>query len=93
MSSSTLGFDHGGDGSDRRYLADDETNGDDQGTKTLPSTRRIDLGHKLDQLRAGPSTTPAMVATTARLRYAGDVRLVKLKQMAQEATAAHPKRD
>ena len=93
MSSSTSGFDSGDTRADRRYLADGETNGDDQGTKTLPSTRRIDLGHKLDQLRTGPSTTPAMAATTARLRYAGDVRLVKLKQMDQEASAAHPKRD
>ena len=93
MSYSTSGFDSGDTRADRRYLADGETNGDDQGTKTLPSTRRIDLGHKLDQLRTGPSTTPAMAATTARLCYAGDVRLVKLKQMAQEASAAHPKRD
>ena len=79
MSSSTSGFDSGDTRADRRYLADGETNGDDQGTKTLPSTRRIDLGHKLDQLRTGPSTTPAMAATMARLRYAGDVRPVKLK--------------
>ena len=34
-----------------------------------------------------------MAATMARLRYAGDMRLVKLKQMAQEASTAHPKRD
>ena len=93
MSSSTSGFDSGDTRTDRRYLADGETNGDDQGTKTLPSTRRIDLGPNLDQLWTGPGTTPDMVATTVRLHYAGDVRLVKLKQMAQEASAAHPKRD
>jgi len=39
--------DHGGtnhvdDGADRRKLADDETNGDGQGTKTLPTAPRID---------------------------------------------------
>ena len=51
------------------------------------------MGPNLDQLWTGPGTTPDMVATTVRLRYAGDVRLVKLKQMAQEASAAHPKRD
>ena len=33
-----------------------------------------------------------MAATTARLRYASDVRPVKLKQMAQEALVAHPER-
>ena len=79
LSSLTSRVDSGDTRADRRYLADGETNGDDQGTKTLPSTRRIDLGHKLDQLRTGPSTTPAMAAMTARLHYAGDVRLIKLK--------------
>jgi hypothetical protein len=93
LSSLTSRADHGNDGADRRYLDDGETNGDGRSTKTLPSTRRIILGHKLDQLRTGPSTTSAMAATTARLCYAGDVRPVKLKQMAQEAPAAHPKRD
>ena len=33
-----------------------------------------------------------MAATTALLHYAGDVRPVKLKRMAQEAPAAHPER-
>ena len=48
MSSSTSDADYDDDGADRRKLTDGEANGDDQGTKTLPSTRRIDLGHKLD---------------------------------------------
>ena len=33
-----------------------------------------------------------MAAMMARLRYAGDMRLVELKQMAQEAPGAHPER-
>jgi len=37
--------------------------------------------------------TPAMAATTARLRYAGNVRPVELKQNAWEGSAAHPKHD
>jgi len=37
--------------------------------------------------------TPAMAATTAWLRYAGDVRPVELKQIAMEGSAAHPKHD
>ena len=48
LSSLTSRADHGNDDADRRYLDDGETNGDDQGTNTLPSTRRINLGHKLD---------------------------------------------
>ena len=42
MSSSTFGFDYGDDGADRRKLADGETNGDDHGTKTLPTPPHID---------------------------------------------------
>jgi len=37
--------------------------------------------------------TPAMAATTARLRYAGDMRPVELKQIAWEGSAAHPEYD
>ena len=36
--------------------------------------------------------TTAMADTVARLRYAGDMRLVELKQIAREGLAAHPER-
>ena len=35
--------------------------------------------------------TPAMAATTARLRYAGDVRLVAVKLSAWKGSGTHPK--
>jgi len=35
-------FDHGDDGADQQKLTDGETNGDGQGTKTLPTAPRID---------------------------------------------------
>ena len=34
--------------------------------------------------------TPAMVATTARLPYAGETRLVAVKETTQEEPGAHP---
>ena len=78
---------------DRRKLADGEFNGDGQGTKMTPTSLRVDWCHKRDQSRLGPSMTPAMVATTAQLRYAGDRRPVEIQQTAREAPEAHPERD
>ena len=77
-----LRVDHSDDGADRRFLAAGETNGDGKSTTTSPTHLRVDWWHKQDQTRPGPSMTPTMAATTARLRYAGDMRLVELKQMA-----------
>ena len=67
---------------DRRFLADGEVSDDGQGTTTYPTSQRVDWWHKLDQLRPGPSTTPAMVATTMRLCYAGETRPVAVKKKA-----------
>jgi len=90
MSSSTSRVDHGGNGSDRRFLADGEVPGDGEGTNTFTKTRRIDLWHKLDQLRTEPSTTPAMADMVAWLCYAGDTSAVAVKQTAREEPGAHP---
>ena len=57
----------------------------------ITTSRRIDLWHRRDQLRTGPSTTLAMAATTARLRYASDRRPVAVKQTTREEPGAHPK--
>ena len=78
---------------DRRFLADGEITSDDQGTTTSPTSLRVDWWHKRDPKRPIPSMTPAMAATMARLRYAGDVRLLELKQIAWEGSAAHPEHD
>jgi len=67
---------------DRRFLADGEVSGDDQGTTTFPTSQRIDWWHKLDQLQRGSSLTPVMAATTAWLPYASDTRPVVVKQKA-----------
>ena len=58
-----------------------------------PTSLRVDWWHKRDPKRPRPSMTPAMAATTARLRYADDVRPVELKQIAMEGSAAHPEYD
>jgi len=76
---------------DRRFLADGEVSGHGDGTIMLPTSQRIDWRYKLDQLRRGPSSTPAMAASTARLRYAGETRPVAVKQNAWENSGAHPK--
>ena len=76
---------------DRRFLADGVVSGDGQGTTTFPTSQRVDLWHKLDQLRPGPSTTPAMAATTARLWHVSERRPVAVRHKAWEDTGAHPK--
>ena len=92
LSSLTSDVDRGSDGTDQRFLADGEITGDGKGTNMITTSQRIDLWHYRDQLRTEPSTMPTMAATTALLHYAGDVRPVKLKWMAQEVPAAHPER-
>ena len=82
LSSLTSRADHGNDGADRRYLDDGEINGDSEGTNMITTSRRIDLWHKHDQLLPGPSTTPAMAGTTARLRCADDASTVEVKRLA-----------
>ena len=89
MSSSTSDVDYGDDGADRRYLDDGEINGDGEGTIMITTSRRTDLWHKRDQLLPGPSTTPAMAAMTARLRYAGEMKPKTVKQRAWEGPVAH----
>ena len=42
MSSLTSDVDYGSDDADRRKLVDGESNGDDQRTKMITKTRRID---------------------------------------------------
>ena len=92
LSSSTSSADSGDMRADRRFLAVSETNNDGEGTNMITTSRRIDLWHKRDRLLPGLSTSPIMAATTALRRYANDVRLVKLKQRAQEAPTAHLER-
>ena len=76
---------------DRRFLADGEVSGHGEGTTTFSITRRFGWWHKLDQLQRVSSLTPAMAATTARLHYAGETRLVAVKKNAWEESGAHPK--
>ena len=82
MSSLTFGFDHDDDGADRRKLADGESNGEGTGITVITTTRRNDWWHNRDPTRLELSTTPAMADAVARQRYAGETRLVEIKQKA-----------
>ena len=90
MSSLTSRADHGDNSFDRQNLIDDEVTGDGQGTSMITTSWRIDLWHQRDQLRTGPSTTPAMAATIARQCYSSNRRPVAVKQTTREEPGAHP---
>ena len=68
MSSSTSDVDYGSDGSDQRFLADGESNGDGKSTNMITTLHRTES-----------STTPTMADAVARQRYAGGYRPVELK--------------
>ena len=58
----------------------------------ITTSRRIDLWHKRDQLRTGPSTTPAMVDTATQWHYAHETKLETVKQTTRKEPGAHPER-
>ena len=58
----------------------------------ITTSRRIDLWHKRDQLRTGPSMTPSMANTVARWLYAGETKSEAVKQTTRKEPGAHPER-
>ena len=67
-------------GFDRRYLAASEVAGDGEGTTMSPTSQRVSWWYYLNQKRLGPSSSSAMAATTAQLRYAGETRPEAVKK-------------